>query len=354
MSSRDASRNVRIAVAQRLDLVGGHDALGDAQQDDRPRRSRAADGASRPAGSRCRDIAACAADRRGRRTTSRTRRDRGSTGATAATIDRPPAKLMPIMPTRPSGASARLLRQPQRRVLDHVGRARRDAVPRQVGRAPRSARCAAPTRGRARTAPAAARRRRRRGRRARAASRGPTRRAAVQPRREAARPRQGTVSARSSNGVRSRAAPRCARTPASPPPGRRTPRRGGSRSTATARDSDDGGEADRQSVSARRIAVDNISVSESSRRPDHASARDPHPGTRERSADHRHRRAVGRRQGHDRARGRGAPRLPPHRHRRHVPRAGVEGARTTGSISPTRRRSAALAARARVRDRRRS
>ena len=48
-------------------------------------------------------------------------------------IDSPPAKLMPIMPTWPSRLRSRLSGQPQRGILDHVGRARRDSILREIG-----------------------------------------------------------------------------------------------------------------------------------------------------------------------------------------------------------------------------
>ena len=99
------------ALAQRRDLIGGHDALiGEPIEDDRRRRSRAAgvSRARRPAAPRrWPDTASRAADRRGRRTTRRTRRWSRIAGRPAAEIDSPPAKLMPTMPTRPSGARSR-------------------------------------------------------------------------------------------------------------------------------------------------------------------------------------------------------------------------------------------------------
>ena len=57
-----------------------------------------------------------------------------------------------------------------------------------------------------------------------------------------------------------------------------------------------------------------------------------------RNADHRDRRTVGRGQGNDRARRRGTPAIPARRHRRHVPRCRLEGARATGR---SRRRGSA-------------
>ena len=88
-------------------------------------RSRAARAGCRRAGGRCTGSAACAADRRARRTPSRTRRLPAIDGRPAATIDSPPPKLMPSSPTRPSPAwkGACGPRQPRRRVFDHVGRA---------------------------------------------------------------------------------------------------------------------------------------------------------------------------------------------------------------------------------------
>ena len=165
--------------------------------------------------------------------------------------------------------------------------------------------------------------------RAPGASRDPRRRAAMYSRARSCPPRHGTVSVRSSNRP-SRTARPCARSPACLPPARRRPRHEGSRWPPTRRRQ--GPAAPRAPATAfvlPRIAVDNTVAADDwqlTRRSRFAAGR-PEPPDREReSLDHRHRRPVGRRQGHGRARDREAARLPPRRHRRDVSRAGVEGA----------------------------